>query len=214
MGIKYEYHFLLVLVHNLWYLYIMRNVILILTTHVMNSVNEDGAWRVGILTEIPEQGLGEKYWRDELWASLMQNWLILLQWCSGFLLALVVIGLDNGLAPDRCQAIIWTNADLQCESDIRELTLVEFQLISRNWLKIICLQLVSKVVLRNWLKIIWAIGVWSCAKDERVNWICHWSFVDKFVYHEQEAGKMGEGAEKSNVCGMDMELLHMDNCVM
>ena len=26
--------------------------------------------------------------------------------------ALVNIGSDNGLAPNRCQAIIWTNADL------------------------------------------------------------------------------------------------------
>ena len=125
--------------------------------HVMNCVNEDNAWRVGILTEIPKQGWGGKYWRDELRASLMQDWLILLQWCLGFLLALVIIGLDNGLAPNRCQAIIWTNADLQCESGIRELTLVEFQLISRNW-----------------LKIMFAIGVQSCAKKLVENHMGYW----------------------------------------
>ena len=33
-------------------------------------------------------------------------------WCHDDFVELVIVGLDNGLAPVSCQAIIWTNTDL------------------------------------------------------------------------------------------------------
>ena len=49
---------------------------------------------------------------------------VLTLWCLGLSEVFVSIGLDNGLAPIRCQAIIWNNVDPY----ITMYVIMEFQL--------------------------------------------------------------------------------------
>ena len=48
------------------------------------------------------------------------------------IIGIVIIGSDNGLAPIRCQAIIWTNADMTYQSDIEEEILEEVSIKYQN----------------------------------------------------------------------------------
>ena len=48
------------------------------------------------------------------------------------IIGIVIIGSGNGLAPIRCQAIIWTNDDMTYQSDINEEILEEVSIKDQN----------------------------------------------------------------------------------
>ena len=54
-------------------------------------------------------GLNIVYMKYYIWSASFTHWGRVTHICVG---KLIIIGSDNGLSPDRPQAIIWTNAQL------------------------------------------------------------------------------------------------------
>ena len=96
-----------------------------------------GGWEILIFLDFPDPSANSKEWDMD---STLTHWGRVTHICVG---KLTIIGSDNGLSPERRQAIIWTNAGIlligPLETNFSEI-LIEIQTFS---LKIIRLKMSS-----------------------------------------------------------------------